>query len=92
MFSFSLSLDFLQHFILFKFKCFRYLEQFFFFFFFFFCLLQLYLQHMEVPRLGFESAYVLAYGNTRSKPHQIFNPLSKARDQTCILTDTTSGS
>ena len=58
---------------------------------------------MEIPRLGVESELqLLAYATATatwdlshvcdlchsSKQHQILNPLSKARDQTCILVDT----
>ena len=54
----------------------------------FFFFLGLHLQHMELPRLGVKSklqvlAYTTAHDNARS-----FNPLSKARDQTHILMDT----
>ena len=69
---------------------------FFFFFFFFFCFLGLQLQHMEVSRLGVELelqlphesqatsvTYTTAHGNC-----WILSPLSKAKDQTQILTDT----
>ena len=57
------------------------------------------LWQMEVPRLGVKlelqlPAYSTANGNTRSKPHlcrQIANPLSEARAQTRILTETTLG-
>ena len=59
--------------------------------------------HMEVPRLGVESEMQLqAYATASamwdpshvcnplhsSKPCQVLNPLSKSRDQTHILTDT----
>ena len=49
---------------------------------------------MEVPRLGVESELQLAaYSNVGSElfynlHHSFLNPLSKARDGTCILTDT----
>ena len=58
---------------------------------------------MEIPRLGVISELqMLAYTKATetqdlsrvfdlhhsSQQHQIFNPLSKARDQTCVLTDT----
>ena len=72
-------------------------------FFFFFFFLGLHLWHMEVPRLGVElelqlPAYTTATG-TWDLSHicnlhhsswlcQIINPLSKARDQTHILMDT----
>ena len=38
--------------------------------------------HMEVPRVGVESAASLRHGHntTRSLTHWILNPLSKARD------------
>ena len=69
----------------------------------FFFLLGLHLQHMEVPRLGVKSElHLLAYTTTAATPdlshicnlyhssqqHWIFNPLSKARDQTHFLMDT----
>ena len=65
--------------------------------FFFFFLFRLYLQHMEVPRLGVESELqLLAYATATamqdpsriyklhhsSQQCQILNPLSEARDQT----------
>ena len=68
---------------------------------FFFCL---HLQHMEFPRLGVESELqLLAYAIATATPdpscvcdlhhsswqHWILNLLSKARDQTWILMDTT---
>ena len=58
---------------------------------------------MEVPRLGVQSELqLLAYARATamqdpshicslyhsSQQHRILNPLSKARDQTCILIDT----
>ena len=58
---------------------------------------------MEVPRLGVKSELQLpAFATATAKwyprhicdlrhtlqQHQILNPLSKARDRTCILTDT----
>ena len=60
----------------------------FFLFVCLFCFLGLQPQHIEVPRLGVESelqlpTYTTAHGNTGS-----FNPLSEARDGTCILVDT----
>ena len=73
------------------------LTGFFFFFFFFFCFLGQHSQHVEVPRLGVQSERQLpAYDATTatwdpshiydlhhsSQQRQIFNPLSKARDQT----------
>ena len=69
--------------------------------------LWLYLQHMEVPRLGVEwEVQLLAYATAPETPDpsfifnlccslqqcQILNPLSEARDQARILTDTMSGS
>uniref|UniRef100_A0A8D0QRP6 Origin recognition complex subunit 2 n=1 Tax=Sus scrofa TaxID=9823 RepID=A0A8D0QRP6_PIG len=71
--------------------------------FFFFTFLGLHSWHMEVPRLGVESelqlpAYTTATGmpdpsgvcdlHHSSQQRQILNPLSEARDQTCILMDT----
>ena len=61
--------------------------------------------HMEVPRLGVE-AELTAYAAATAMPDQnyichlhhssgqpwILNPLSKARDRTCILMDTSQGS
>ena len=76
------------------------MEQFFFF-------LGPYLQLMEVPRLGVESELqLLAYATAIATPDlsclcslchslgqcQILNTLNEARDRTCILTDTMSGS
>ena len=76
---------------------------FFFLFLLFFCFLGPHPQPMEVPRLGVESELqLLAYTTATamqdpsyiwdlhhsSRQHWILNPLSKARDQTCILTDT----
>ena len=70
--------------------------------FFLFFLLGLHLPHMEVPRLGVESelqllAYTAATAiwdpshvynlHHSSRGHWILNPLSKARDRTCILMD-----
>ena len=64
--------------------------------------LGLYLQHSEVPRLGVQSElYLPAYARATatwdpssicdlyhsSWQRQILNPLSEARDETCILTD-----
>ena len=65
--------------------------------------LQQYLWHMEVPRLGAESelqlqayatptalpdpSHICANGRLSLHQHRILNPLSKARDQTCILKD-----
>ena len=57
--------------------------------------------HMEVPQLGAELEQQLpAYAEAtaaadlscRSWRHQVFNPLSEARDQTCIFRDTMWGS
>ena len=66
-------------------------------FFFFFAILGLHPQHMEVPRLGVKSELqLLAYTidpsricdlHHSSRQHQIFNPLSEARDRTRILMD-----
>ena len=68
----------------------------------FFVFLGLHLWHMEVPRLGAESelqlpAYTTATATQdlshisnlyhSSWQHQIFNPLSKARDQIQVLKD-----
>ena len=62
------------------------------------------LQHMQVSRLGVEMELELqlqAYATATPNPTytgcslwhcQILNPLSEARDRTCILTDTTSDS
>ena len=67
------------------------------------CFLGPHLQHMEVPRLRVElEPQLLAYTTARvmpdpsricnlhhsSRPCQILNPLSEARDQTRILMDT----
>ena len=69
----------------------------------FFFLFGLHLQHMESPRLGVESElHLLAYTTATATPDlswvcnlhqsswqsQILNPLSKARDQTHVLMDT----
>ena len=72
----------------------------FFFFFSFLVLLGLHLRHMEIPRLGVESELQLpaciyhSHSNARSVTYTtahgqrwILNPLSEARDGTCILTD-----
>ena len=68
--------------------------------FFFFSFLGPHLQHMEVPRPGVESelqlpAYptAIATATTKSEPRlqpipKLLNPMSKARDQSCILMDT----
>ena len=65
--------------------------------------LGLYLQHMEVPRLGVKSELQMpAYSTATatqdlshvcdlhhgSWQHRVFNPLSEARDQTHVLMDT----
>ena len=62
---------------------------------------------MEIPKLGVKPELQLpAYTTATAMPdpshicnlgsslwqHQILNPLSEARDQTCILTETTSDS
>ena len=75
----------------------------FFFLFFFFVFLGLNLWHMEIPRLGIKSELqLLAYTTATamqdlrcvcdlhhsSQQCWVLNPLSEARDQTCILTDT----
>ena len=72
---------------------------------FFFFFLGPHLWHVEVPRLGVSwscsCSLHRSHGNTRSKPHlqptQLAttpdpNPLSEARDQTRIITETMSGS
>ena len=74
---------------------------------FFFFFLRLHMQHMKVPRIGFESElYLLAYATATATPnpsciydlccslweHWTLNLLSEARDQTYILRDTVSGS
>jgi len=69
-------------------------------FFFFFVFLGPHPWHMEVPRIGVQSelqlpAYTTATWDPSricrlyhsSRQHRILNPLSKARDRTCILTD-----
>ena len=68
----------------------------------FFCLVRLYPQHMEVPRLGVESERQLPACATAtampdlshicdlhhsSRQCQILSPLSEARDRTCVLKD-----
>lgn len=66
-------------------------------FFFFFVVPHLW--YMEIPRLGVESEQP-AYNRATATPDPscicdlcwILNPRSEARDQTCILTDTMSGS
>ena len=74
-----------------------------YFFVFVFVFLGLYPRHMEVPRLGVKSELQLpAYTTTTASPDlsrifelhhsswqcQILNPLNEARDQTCILMET----
>ena len=69
-------------------------------FLFFFCFLGLHPRHMQVPRLGVQSELqLLAYTTATatldpscicdlhhsSWQRQLLNPLSEARDQTCIL-------
>ena len=69
--------------------------------------LQLYLRHMEVPRLRAESELQLQAHTTATRTpeprhicdpchslrqRQILNPLSKARDQTGIFTETSARS
>ena len=76
---------------------------FFFFFFGLFVFLEPHLQHMEVPRLGVKlELQLLAYTTATatwdpshicnlyhsSRQRQILNPLSEARDRTCIVMDT----
>ena len=74
------------------------------FFFFFFFFLQLHLQHMKVPGLGVELELQLGPTPQPQQPdpshicdlcHSLWQcrilPLSKARDQTCILTKTMLG-
>ena len=71
--------------------------------YFFLSFLRLHLWHMEVPRLGVElELQLLAYTTATATPDpshignlhcssqqcQILNPMSKARDLTCILVDT----
>ena len=77
-----------------------------FFFLFFFFFLQTHLQHMKIPRIGVESELQLTVYTTAtamldpSHIHDIrrslrqcgiLNPLSEARDWSCILTDTMLG-
>ena len=69
-----------------------------FIYLFIYCFLGLHAWHVEVPRLGIESAYTTATATWdpsricdlyhSSWQHQIPNPLSEARDQTCIRMDT----
>ena len=61
--------------------------------FFFFSLLQLHLQHMEVPGLGVRiGAAAEAYATTMATPDPSLICDYKAKNQTCILMDTISGS
>ena len=49
------------------------------------------MRHMKFPRLGVKSELqLLAYltATATQDPSQLLNPLSDARDQTCILMDT----
>ena len=65
-------------------------------FFFSFSFLGPHMQHKEVPRLGVESAAAMAMPDPRhvfdlhhsSWQRWIPNPLIEARDQTCILMET----
>ena len=83
--------------------CFLFFFFFCFVFFFFLLFSRPHPWNMEVPRLGVESelklpAYTTATAmqdlshiynlHGRSWQHQILNPLIEARDQTCILTET----
>ena len=77
-------------------------------YYFFLSFLGLHLQRMEVPRLGVETEqHLLAYPTATTTPNQshvchlqhrsswqcqIPNPLSGARDRTCVLMDTMLGS
>ena len=78
-------------------------RQYSYFYFLFFCFLGLHLQHMEVPRLGVRLELQLpVYTTATATPdlngicdlhhssHQCqnLNPVSEARDQICILMDT----
>ena len=56
------------------------------FFFFFLWFLGPHSQHMDVPRLGFRAT--AASLRHSSWPRQILSPLSKARDRTYVLMDT----
>ena len=71
------------------------------FFFFFFGFLGPHARHMEVPRLGVESelpAYPTATAvpdpshicnlHHNSRQRQILNPVNEAKDQNCVLMDT----
>ena len=63
-----------------------------------FCFLGRHLQHMNVPRLGDTSELQLPAAmpdpshicdlHHSSRQHRILNPLSGARDRTCILMET----
>ena len=65
--------------------------------FFFFVFLGPHPQHTEVPGQGVESAYTTGTAmpdlscvcdlHRSSQQHQILNPLSEVKDQTCILMD-----
>ena len=70
-----------------------------------FCFSQwLYLRHMEVPGLGFQPARATPTATATLglshifdlrhslRQRQILNPVSKARDRPCLLTDIVSGS
>ena len=74
--------------------------RFFWFVFVLFCFLGMYLQHVEVPRRGVKlELQLLAYATATWDPSlvydlhrsslwcRILNPLSGARDQTCVLMD-----
>ena len=53
-----------------------------------FAILGLYPRHMEVPRLGVQSATAIAASlHHSSQQRWILNPLSEAADGSCILTD-----
>ena len=54
----------------------------------FFVFLELYLWHMEVPRLGNRIRAVAASLCHSSRQYWFLNPLSKARDRTRVLMDT----
>ena len=62
-------------------------------YYYYYCFLGLHLQHVEVPRLGVESEPKLPDPSRNCDlrhsywQRQILNPLSKARDQTCIVMD-----
>ena len=67
----------------------------YFYLFIYFCVLGPHVQYMEVPRLGVESELqpqqrgIRAASGTYTTGHgsQILNPLSEARDRTCVLMD-----